>query len=130
TRQAGRSDAADLPDVFAHFLRAADADAHDVVRGMADDLGNHHLAHEARAPDHDSLGHQCIISPAFTIRCWPVTALARSDAKKIATSATSPSSVMRRSGKSPTISWRTSSVETPLCLALPSTKACTGGPHI
>src|SRR5207248_10656870 len=129
-RQPDRVDPTDLADVLANLRRVGDTDADELERRMAHDLGDDHLADEARAPDDDALGHQCITSPAFTMRCWPVTALARSEAKKMATSATSPSSVMRRNGNLPTMSCSTSSVEMPLCWALASTNACTGGPHI
>lgn len=52
---------------------------------------------------------QCFSSPAFTNRCWPVTALARSEQKNATTSATSSSAVMRCSGNPPAMSSTTSS---------------------
>ncbi len=52
-----RIEAADLPDVLSHLRRVADADAHELERRVPEDLGDHHPADEAGAPDHDSLGH-------------------------------------------------------------------------
>ena len=95
-----RADAAQLTGVRPHLVGVAHAHADQLEGGMADDLGDHHLPDEAGAPDDDPLGFGAhrIISPELTIRCCPVTALAWSEAKNTATSATSPSSVIRRSG--------------------------------
>ena len=68
--------------------------------------------------------------PELTSRYWPVTALAWSEAKKAATSATSPSSVIRRSGNLPTMSSSTSSSVRPWLAAVPFTYISTFGPHI
>ena len=73
-------EAADLADVLADLVRVADPDPDEFELGVADDLGDHHLADETGTPDDDALGHversYRIISPALTSRCWPVTALA------------------------------------------------------
>src|SRR5207245_10081194 len=55
-RQADGIDAADLPDVLADLRRVADGDTHQLEGWVREDLGDHELPDEARAPDHDSLG--------------------------------------------------------------------------
>ena len=112
----------------------------ELERGVADDLGDHELADEAGAPDDDALGRgrssgvaaQRIISPAFTIRCWPVTAFGVGRRRR-----TWRRRRPRRprscgaSGKPPTMLVRAPPPRRcPCCLACLSTYICTGGPHI
>src|SRR5664279_4788862 len=49
-REPDRLDPADLAGVPAHLLGVVDAHPDQLEAGMAEDLGDHHLPHEARAP--------------------------------------------------------------------------------
>jgi hypothetical protein len=55
---------ADLTDVAAHLVRVAHTHADQFEQRVPDDLGDHHPADKARAPDHDPLRFRDHASPA------------------------------------------------------------------